>query len=103
EDGIRDRNVTGVQTCALPIYGSSGVAVIMVDRAGENSILVAPGANNAFTDLTAAEERIIASGDVLLCQQEIPAGTVVAACRAARGRTSGGWGEGVDGGEGWGW
>src|SRR5699024_12227987 len=21
EDGIRDRNVTGVQTCALPIYG----------------------------------------------------------------------------------
>src|SRR5699024_11962434 len=23
EDGIRDRNVTGVQTCALPIYGNS--------------------------------------------------------------------------------
>src|SRR5207249_7692364 len=23
EDGIRDRNVTGVQTCALPIYTSS--------------------------------------------------------------------------------
>src|SRR5437868_13693420 len=23
EDGIRDRNVTGVQTCALPISGSS--------------------------------------------------------------------------------
>src|SRR5699024_11735864 len=22
EDGIRDRNVTGVQTCALPIYGT---------------------------------------------------------------------------------
>src|SRR5699024_12869123 len=22
EDGIRDRNVTGVQTCALPIWGS---------------------------------------------------------------------------------
>src|SRR5699024_11689901 len=22
EDGIRDRNVTGVQTCALPIFGS---------------------------------------------------------------------------------
>src|SRR5699024_12182706 len=28
EDGIRDRNVTGVQTCALPIYaGGHGVAV----------------------------------------------------------------------------
>src|SRR5207249_9549296 len=36
EDGIRDRNVTGVQTCALPIYG---VAVI-----AEGVVLdVAPG------------------------------------------------------------
>ena len=24
EDGIRDRLVTGVQTCALPIYGEAG-------------------------------------------------------------------------------
>src|SRR5207248_5550511 len=24
EDGIRDRTVTGVQTCALPIYGTVG-------------------------------------------------------------------------------
>src|SRR5699024_11320879 len=24
EDGIRDRNVTGIQTCALPICGSRG-------------------------------------------------------------------------------
>src|SRR5699024_11237348 len=23
EDGIRDRNVTGVQTCALPVYGGA--------------------------------------------------------------------------------
>src|SRR5207249_8939786 len=26
EDGIRDRNVTGVQTCALPIYPVTGSA-----------------------------------------------------------------------------
>src|SRR5437868_13945486 len=26
EDGIRDRNVTGVQTCALPISSRNGVA-----------------------------------------------------------------------------
>src|SRR5437868_13833720 len=26
EDGIRDRNVTGVQTCALPIFGDAGDA-----------------------------------------------------------------------------
>jgi ribokinase len=65
-------------------YGASGVAVIMVDRAGENSILVAPGANYTFTGLTDAEAAVIAGGDVLLCQQEIPAETVTAACRAAR-------------------
>ena len=65
-------------------YGASGVAVIMVDHAGENSILVAPGANNSFTTLTADEERLIAAGDVLLCQQEIPVATVTAAAAAAR-------------------
>jgi ribokinase len=65
-------------------YGVSGVAVIMVDRAGENSILVAPGANNSFTSLTADEERVIAAGDVLLCQQEIPVETVIAAAAGAR-------------------
>src|SRR5699024_12006839 len=36
EDGIRDRNVTGVQTCALPIYiadplGLAGLRTFMLD------------------------------------------------------------------------
>src|SRR5699024_12226145 len=31
EDGIRDRNVTGVQTCALPIFGPACLAVLDVD------------------------------------------------------------------------
>src|SRR5699024_8660231 len=30
EDGIRDRNVTGVQTCALPIYSITGTAIVIV-------------------------------------------------------------------------
>jgi ribokinase len=78
-------NAAGVDTAHLRTsYGASGVAVIMVDRAAENSILVAPGANSTFTGLTEAEERVIASGDVLLCQLEIPIETVTAACRAAR-------------------
>src|SRR5437868_12761066 len=34
EDGIRDRNVTGVQTCALPIFGLLGEAA-GCDRRGE--------------------------------------------------------------------
>ncbi|WP_127497517.1 ribokinase [Actinoplanes solisilvae] len=65
-------------------FGQSGVAVIMVDKGGENSILVSPGANNSFVGLTAGEEAAIAEGDVLLCQQEIPVETVVAAARVAR-------------------
>src|SRR5699024_11337978 len=31
EDGIRDRNVTGVQTCALPIYVHPGPLVLRTD------------------------------------------------------------------------
>jgi ribokinase len=65
-------------------YGASGVAVIMVDHAGENSILVSPGANSTFTNLTEDEARLIAGGDVLLCQLEIPVETVTSACVAAR-------------------
>src|SRR5699024_10226478 len=40
EDGIRDRNVTGVQTCALPILGSSVVAGADVDPAAEGDVLL---------------------------------------------------------------
>ena len=78
-------NASGVDTENVRTsYGSSGVAVIMVDRAGENSIIVSPGANNSFAGLSAAETAVIAESDVLLCQQEIPADTVVAAAQAAR-------------------
>jgi ribokinase len=78
-------NASGVDTeCLRTSYGSSGVAVIMVDRAGENSIIVSPGANNTFAGLSAAETAVIAESDVLLCQQEIPGETVVAAAQAAR-------------------
>src|SRR5215813_3246589 len=31
EDGIRDADVTGVQTCALPIFGREPVAGLLVD------------------------------------------------------------------------
>nr|WP_317797332.1 ribokinase [Actinoplanes sichuanensis] len=65
-------------------YGSSGVAVIMVDRAGENSILVSPGANRTFVGLTDEESAAVAAADVLLCQQEIPMATVLAALKAGR-------------------
>ncbi|GAA2508324.1 ribokinase [Winogradskya humida] len=78
-------NASGVDTTHVRTsYGSSGVAVIMVDRAGENTIMVSPGANSTFAGLSAAEEAVIAEGDVLICQQEIPVETVTAAAKAAR-------------------
>ncbi len=51
----------------------TGVALIMVDRAGENSILVAPGANARLEveDVEAARSAI-ESADVLLTQLESP-------------------------------
>lgn len=75
----------GVDTGLLRVvYGISGVAVIHVDRAGENAIAVVPGANDAFTGLTDAERTAIADADVLVAQLEIPLGTVAEAARAAQ-------------------
>src|SRR5207249_9135646 len=46
EDGIRDRNVTGVQTCALPIFASrAGIdGAAAPGPAGRTVVLVAGGA-----------------------------------------------------------
>jgi ribokinase len=64
---------------------SSGVALILVNAAGENSIAVAPGANGQLSpaDVLAAEEAI-AQADVLLVQLEIPLETVKAAAELAK-------------------
>lgn len=68
----------------------SGVALIMVDGAGQNSISVALGANNTLTveDVMPALEQV-ESGDIVLLQLEIPMETVdacvaVAAAKGAR-------------------
>jgi len=75
---------------------ASGIALIMVDDAGQNSILVAPGANMllAPADMDAAEavtpellgvtpelQGVIASAQVMLLQLEIPLETVVRAAQ----------------------
>ncbi len=63
---------------------ASGVALIMVDRQGENVIAVAGGANTALTpaDVLAAES-VIQSSDCVLLQLETPLATVEAAVRLA--------------------
>ncbi|GIJ07014.1 ribokinase [Micromonospora andamanensis] len=75
----------GVDTSQLrTTYGASGVALVMVNAAGENAILVTPGANTSFTELTEAELAAVRDADVLVAQLEIPVETVTAAAVAAR-------------------
>ena len=63
---------------------ASGVALIAVDDAAENSIVVAPGANDLLSpaDIDAAEGEI-AAADYLLVQLEIPMETVARATELA--------------------
>ncbi|MDG4827533.1 ribokinase [Asanoa sp. WMMD1127] len=72
--------VRGLRTVA----GPSGVALIAVDRAAENFIVVAAGANGLLTDLDADDRARVATADVLLLQLEVPMSTVVDAARLAR-------------------
>ena len=64
---------------------SSGCAMILVDRKGENSIVVAPGANAKLTpgDVDRAQS-LIAGAAVVLIQLEIPLQTVRRALEIAR-------------------
>jgi ribokinase len=67
----------------ITVPGRSGNAVIIVDSAGENIIVVAPGANGQLTLDSAALRRVVADSDVLLLQLEIPVATATAAAREA--------------------
>ena len=78
-EGIDTRHV-------LPTKGiSTGTAVITIDAAGRNTIVVTPGANGMLTpgDVENARGAIEAAG-VLVCQQEVPAEANLAALRIAR-------------------
>ncbi len=78
--GANDVGLDGVVT----LSGPSGTAVIVVDAAAENNIVVAPGAN-AQLDVGSADIRaVIADSDVVLLQLEIPIATAIAAAGVAR-------------------
>ncbi|MEU2719055.1 ribokinase [Streptomyces smyrnaeus] len=62
----------------------TGVALITVDAAGDNSIVVSPGANARLTpDDVAAARELFEAAAVVSLQLEIPLETVAAAARAA--------------------
>jgi len=63
----------------------TGIALIGIDREGQNSIMVSGGANMAIDAAqTAALASLFAAAPVLLLQLEIPLAAVLAAAQAAR-------------------
>lgn len=76
EDGI---DIAGLRRVASP----TGTAIIAVDAAGENTIIVDSGANSTVR-VEDADRAAIAESDVLLLQLEIPLPTVLEAASSAR-------------------
>jgi ribokinase len=86
-----DLERTGVDCSALGVSArATGVAQIWVDEAGENSIAVAPGANDDVSGAFVAESfgSIAADAAVVLANLEVPDQAVEAAAAAASER---GW------------
>ncbi|MEU8176195.1 ribokinase [Microbispora hainanensis] len=70
----------GVDTTGLRVVpGPSGVAHIVVQDGGDNSIIVVPGANGAVTGPDGRDAEVIARSEALLLQLELPMDAVVAA------------------------
>jgi ribokinase len=81
----RNLDGQGVSTGQLlAVPGPSGVALITVDQSGDNSIIVAPGANARLTaqDVAWASAEFAAAA-VVCAQLEVPLEAVVAAARLA--------------------
>ena len=74
-------DVGGLRTVA----GPSGMALIFVDDAGENSIVVVSGANGTLTTLADGDLTIIDDADALLFQLEIPIEIISAAASRSKG------------------
>lgn len=66
----------------VAVDAQTGTADIAVDAAGENTIIVYPGANGTFSGLTGDDERAAAHAAVVLLQGEIPLTAVAAAAKA---------------------
>ena len=78
-DRLREEGVDVTAVAVVP--GATGLAVVLVDATGENSIVVSPGANASVT------APAVVGADVLLLSLEVPLTTVAAA--AAAGRSAG--------------
>jgi len=79
DDGLADEALTGLREAGVELQlerrAATGIALIVVDAAGENQIVVVPGANAEVTP-TSPEGAV-------LCQLEVPDDVVLAAARNA--------------------
>ena len=90
-DDFGRRLIDGLQTDGVDVThvrldegSASGTALITVGPGGQNTIVVAPGANSRLTpDDVGRAEPIIKDSTVLLLQLEVPLSSVVAASRLA--------------------
>lgn len=79
EEALAGLREAGVEERWLVKDAPTGIALITVDAAGETTIVVAPGANAELRP----EDLTLEDADAVLCQQEIPAETVVRAAELA--------------------
>lgn len=70
------------------VDGPTGTALVCVDDAGENAIVVIPGANAALAALSSEQRAAVAGAAVLVTQLEIPVPLVL---DAAAARADGAW------------
>jgi len=75
-------DVSGLRTCS----GVSGMAMITIDRNGENAIVVGSGANSEVA-LDHSATDLIVGASIVLTQLEIPMSTVLDTVRVATGTT----------------
>ncbi|MFI6902371.1 ribokinase [Nonomuraea sp. NPDC050394] len=66
------------------VPGSSGIAHIVVDDDGGNSIIVVPGANGTVSGPSGDDLAVIAGSRALLLQLELPMEAVIGAAQAAQ-------------------
>jgi ribokinase len=82
-----DLEARGIDCSHLAVVdGATGVALVMVNGAGDNAIAVAPGANLALGTGALGAPGLIRAADVVLCSCEIPLRTVQAAVDLAAER-----------------
>ncbi|MFE3450984.1 ribokinase [Nonomuraea sp. NPDC059194] len=76
----------GVDVSVLrQVQGPSGIAHIVVEDSGANSIIVVPGANGTVRGPSDDDLELIAGSSAVLLQLELPMEAVVGAARAAKG------------------